>query len=157
MRPVILALLILLPALASAATAEDLDGHWVVDAEATWAMMQEQPQMRAQFGAMPSDQQAMIRAMVLAKMAKASWSLGGGKATIIEPDGTKRQSAWSVSRTKGDVLSVEAVDEAGTTRSGTLTLDGERLIARGFADPKAKGKSENVLVLRRGAAPAGDR
>jgi hypothetical protein len=154
MRSVLLALLILLPALASAVTAKDLEGHWVVDPEATWTMLQEHAQTKAQFAAMPTEQQAMIKSLVLGKMAQASWSLSEGKADIVEPDGTQRTSSWTVTRTRGETLTVEAVDEKGTTRTGTLTLDGDRLVARGFSGPRGKGQPESALVLRRGERPA---
>ena len=149
-----LLLLLLLPSLAAAVSAKDVEGHWVVDAEATWAMLHENAQMKAQFAAMPPEQQAMIRSLVLGKMAQASWSLSEGKAEIVEPDGTVRTSAWTVTRTKGETLTVEAVDEKGTTRTGTLSLSGDRLVARGFSEAKGKGQPETALVLRRGERPA---
>lgn len=152
----LLGLLLLLPLSLMAATAQDLEGQWVVDAEATWAMMQENPQMKAQFGAMPPEQQEMIKSMVMGKMAQMTWSLKDGSAVITEADGVVRTSAWKVVKAEGDTLSVEAQDDQGVSRAGTLTLTGDRLVARGFSDPgKTQGRTDTAVVMKRGEpAPA---
>ena len=154
----LLATILLLPGLAlSAASAKDIEGRWVVDSEATWAMMQENPQMQAQFGSMPPEQQAHIKSMVMATMAKLIWNLSAGRAEITEPDGTVRTSTWTVTKNEGDTLSIEAQDAQGSARAGTLAVAGDRLIARGFsAAKKPAGQPDTAIVMKRAdsAAPA---
>lgn len=151
-----LAAFLLLPVLAlSAATTKDIEGQWVVDTEATWTMMQENPQMKAQFGSMPPEQQAQIKSMVMAKMAKLTWNLKDGRAEITEPDGTMRTSTWTVTKSEGDTLSIEAKDAQGTATAGTLTIAGDQLIARGFSDAKKPaGQPDTAIVMKRGVAAA---
>ena len=148
----LLASLLLLPVLAlAAATTQDLEGRWLVDADATWAMMEENPHLKAQFGAMPTEQQAAIRSMVMEKMAKVGWNLSAGRAAIIGPDGALRTSTWTVSQTEGETLSIEATDDQGHSTTGSVTIAGDRLFARGFANP-TKGQGDTALVMTRDTA-----
>ena len=155
----LLVVVLLLPLLCLAAsTAKDLEGDWVVDTDATWTLMQENPQMKAQFGSMPPEQQVMIKNMVMGKMAKMNWTLKDGQAQITEPDGAVRTSTWSVAKVEGGTFTIDAKDDQGAVRTGTLTVNGEHLIARGFSEPgKNQVQPDTAVVMKRSvvaAAPA---
>ena len=150
MRLLCAALLLVPLAFAGAATATDVEGQWAVDGEATWAMLQADPALQTQFSSLTPAQQAVIRGMVMDKMAAVGWTITAGRAEITDPDGTRRVSTWTVSAIADDTLTIEATDAQGHTASASLTVSGERLIARGFASPApAAGQPSPALVLRR--------
>lgn len=65
----------------------DMNGTWKVNGEASWMELSKNPQ----FAAMPKEQLAMMKPMMIAQFAQLTFVIKDGVTTITKPDGTTQE------------------------------------------------------------------
>jgi hypothetical protein len=126
----------------TAASSADLIGTWAVDGEATWNRLQSSPQIAGKLTGLPPDMIEQIKGTMLAQTAGTVFQFTND--TLISTSaGVKREEHFTISATKGEVLTADCRDDQGKTSQSTITVGRNQLEISNVADPT------QVVVLKR--------
>lgn len=139
MRIALTALLILTAWLPlTAATAKDLVGTWTIDIEATWAGLQNLPEMKA----LPPETAKVAKAAFAAQGAGMTWTFTENKVTSVA-SGVPQEEAYVVISENGDTIVTESTSAEGKKERSTIRLIDGGMTLVPDANPLAK------VVLKR--------
>jgi hypothetical protein len=150
-----LTLSLLATAHASAATASDFLGKWVVDTDATWAEAAKNPKLAE----VPAAEQVEVKKKLEASFASVSYEATADTFTTTSP-GAKggpakvTKEAYKVLSIDGDTLNIERMTDSGAKNSA-IEVKGDRLYAKNLNNEGAKGVGSGVIVLMHPAAKPG--
>jgi hypothetical protein len=131
-----------------AATAEDIQGEWIVDGAATWAAMKTSPEIAAA----PPEQQKMMETMVIGQLSEMVSVVTADKMTQTMPGGKVKTSTYKITQIVGDVITTEDINEKGKTEiTNILVKDG----MLNLTNPAQPGMT--IVLKRKPAAKPADK
>jgi hypothetical protein len=125
-----------------AATVNDLVGTWLIDGPATWDKLKASSQVGPQLSALPPDQQALARTAMIDSCANQTIEFTTEKVISIN-NGARREESFKVTKTDGDELTTESIDDQGKHGMSTVQVSSSQLVVTNLEHPDV------IVVLKR--------